>query len=176
MQTNKFTRTAVLLALAVASQFLKNLSVYITGPIVNAVLIVCVLYCGFGNAAVLCIVLPITSWLVTGSPVMSTMPVIIPCVMAGNLVLALGVWLFARRSESDISLIAGMAVGCVAKALFMGLTVSCLVLPLLGPDSGLPAPALAAAKLTFSVTQLITGILGCLPVLIVKKAIDKANN
>lgn len=173
MSLNKFTRTAILLALAVASQFLKNLSVYITGPIINCILVICVLYCGLGNATVLCVVLPLTSWLITGSPIISAMPVILPCIMAGNLVLVLAVWLSQRGGDDGKGLIVGMAAGCAVKALLMWLTVSCLVLALLSPDSGLPAPALAAAKLTFSVTQLITAVMGCIPVPFVKNAVDK---
>lgn len=174
MSLHKFTRTAILLALAVASQFLKNLSVYITGPIINCILVVCVLCCGLGNATVLCVVLPLTSWLITGSPIISAMPVILPCIMAGNFVLVLAVWLSRRGGDEGKRLIVGMAVGCAAKALLMWLTVSCLVLALLGPDSGLPAPALVAARLTFSVTQLITAVMGCIPVPFVKNAVDKA--
>ena len=176
MKLNRFTRTAILLALAVASQFLKSLSVYITGPIINCILIICVLYCGLGNAAILCVVLPLTSWLITGSPIMSAMPVIVPCIMAGNFVLVLSVWLFDRRSSTGRSILSGMAIGCVVKALLMWLTISCLVLSLVGSSSGLPAPALAAAKLTFSVTQLITAVIGCIPVPIIKAAIDKSKD
>lgn len=174
MKLNKFTRTAILLALAVASQFLKNLSVYITGPIVNCILIVCALYCGPDNAAVLCVILPLTSWLITGSPVISAMPVILPCIMAGNLVPVLCVWLFQKRGDSERNLIVGMAAGCLGKALFMGLTISCLILPLLGPESGLPAPALNMARVTFSLTQFITAVIGCIPVLAVRKALSAA--
>ena len=174
MELNRFTRTAILLALAVASQFLKSLSVYITGPIVNCILVICVLYCGLGNTAVLCAVLPLTSWLITGSPIMSAMPVIVPCVMLGNFVLVLVVWLFDRRSRSDKSLLFGMVLGSIAKAAFMALTISGLVLTLMGANSGLPAPALTAAKLTFSVTQLITALIGCVPVFAIKKAVDKS--
>ena len=50
----------------------------------------------------------------------------------------------------------------------MGGTISLLLLPLLGSATGLPAPALAAARVTFSLTQLITALLGgTLAVLIV---------
>ena len=38
-------RTAVLLALCIASQFLKNLSVYLTGSIINAILVIATLSC-----------------------------------------------------------------------------------------------------------------------------------
>lgn len=173
MKLNTFTRTAILLALAIASQFLKNLSVYITGSIVNCILIICVLYCGLGNASLLCVVLPLTSWLITGSPIMSAMPIIIPCIMVGNFVLVLFVWLFIKRGNTNKNLVIGMAIGCVSKFIFMWFTVSFLILALLGPGSGLPAPALAAAKFTFSVTQLITAVIGCLTVLPLKNTMDK---
>ncbi|MFR7962063.1 MAG: hypothetical protein ACLU6P_17555 [Roseburia intestinalis] len=37
--TKQITTTAVLLAICIVSQFFKNTSVYITGPIINACLI-----------------------------------------------------------------------------------------------------------------------------------------
>lgn len=173
MKLDRFTRTAILLALAIASQFLKSLSVYITGSIVNCILIVCTLYCGLGNAAILCVVLPLTSWIITGSPIMSAMPAIVPCVMAGNFVLTLCVWLFRKNRAPRRGLVLGMAVGCAAKAGFMWVTISCIVISLMGAASGLPAPALAAAKLTFSLTQLITAVIGSIPVPFIASAIDK---
>ena len=44
MKTRQITVTAIMLAICIASQFFKNLSVYITGPIINAALILTVLY------------------------------------------------------------------------------------------------------------------------------------
>ena len=44
MKTRQITTTALLLALCIASQFLKNTSVYITGPIINCILIVAVVF------------------------------------------------------------------------------------------------------------------------------------
>ena len=46
MKTRQITVTAIMLAICIASQFFKNLSVYITGPIINAALILTVLYAG----------------------------------------------------------------------------------------------------------------------------------
>ena len=43
---------------------------------------------------------------------------------------------------------------------FYVLTIVQLVLPLLGPGSGLPEKALLMARTTFSVTQLICGLIG----------------
>lgn len=89
-------RTALLLALCIASQFLKNASVYITGSIVNTILIIATLSCGFWSASAISVIAPLTSWLITGSPIMSAYPVIVPCVMLGNIILVAFVWLFAR--------------------------------------------------------------------------------
>ena len=39
IKTKQITVTAIMLAICLVSQFFKNLSVYITGPIINAALI-----------------------------------------------------------------------------------------------------------------------------------------
>ena len=44
IKTKQITVTAIMLAICLVSQFFKNLSVYITGPIINAALILTVLY------------------------------------------------------------------------------------------------------------------------------------
>lgn len=223
-------RTALLLALCVASQFLKNTSVYLTGPVVNAVLILATLSCGFFSGAAIALITPLTSWWISGSPVMSAYPAVVPSVMGGNLLLVACVWLFAlwlgkkipqterlRFSDSrfrivaviaavacalwsgitlafltvfssafDIegissvfltalgliigaflvflclwalvarfpqtwSLIAGMVIGSVVKAVAMWVVIVRVILPQAAPE---------AVKLTFSVTQLITALLG----------------
>ncbi|MCD8352714.1 MAG: ECF transporter S component [Clostridiales bacterium] len=161
-KTRILCRTALLLALAVISQFFKNTSVYITGPIVNCILLIAVLSCGLASSTALSLITPITSWVITGNPIMSAMPVIPFCIMGGNFLLVLCTWLFVRKKETNGSLISGMVVGSVVKAAFMAVTIVLLVLQLLGPSSGLPEAALTVAKTTFSVTQLITSLLGSL--------------
>jgi len=160
MKTKQLTVTALLLALCIASQFLKNLSVYITGPIINCILIVAVVYCGLPGGTIISIVTPLTSWLITGSPLMSALPVIVPCVMLGNFLLVLMTWLFIRKNDGKKHLLFGVITGAVVKAAFMGLSISLMILPLLGSSTGLPAPALNTARITFSLTQLITGLIG----------------
>lgn len=155
-------RTALLLALCIASQFLKNLSVYITGSIVNAILILATLSCGLWSGAAISVIAPLTSWWITGSPIMNALPVIVPCVMAGNLILVLAVWLLARRPGKLLSLRmgAGMVLGSVVKFLFMWGVICQVILPILGPTSGLKTPALAAAAVNFSIPQIITALIG----------------
>lgn len=52
IKTKQITVTAIMLAICLVSQFFKNLSVYITGPIINAALILTVLYAEIGRAHV----------------------------------------------------------------------------------------------------------------------------
>lgn len=88
-------RTALLLALCIASQFLKNTSVYITGTIVSIILIVSVLSCGLLSGAVISVITPLTSWWITGSLLISAIPLLLPCIMLGNLIIVFSVWFFS---------------------------------------------------------------------------------
>ncbi len=156
--TKALVQAAVLLALCVLSQFLKNLSVYITGPIINACLIICALISGLGWAILLSIVTPVTSLIITGSPIMSAIPLIIPCVMIGNIIIVVCVALLKDKPNSKIGLPLSMLIGSVAKALFMGVVISMIIIPsLLQQDK---APMMKVFQTMFSITQLITALTG----------------
>lgn len=156
--TKQITTTAVLLAICIASQFLKNLSVYITGPIINACLIIAVLSVGIGCGIILSVITPITAFLIAGSPIMAAIPAIIPCVMAGNIILVLGVGLVRKKIQGNGGLIAGMAIGSVLKALFMGVVIALILIPSMIPAA--MEAKMAVFQTTFSVTQLITALIG----------------
>ena len=66
IKTKQITVTAIMLAICLVSQFFKNLSVYITGPIINAALILTVLYAGMACGIILSIITPVTSFFITG--------------------------------------------------------------------------------------------------------------
>lgn len=171
ISTKRIAFTAVLLALSIASQFLKNLSVYVTGSIINLILIVAVPFVGVGCASIIAIVTPITSFLITGSPIMAAMPLVMPAVMLGNEVMVLTVGLFKK-----LPLAVRVVLASVVKAAVMGLLISLIIIPVFGPESGLPEKALAAARITFSLTQLIAALIGgalaCVIFPLVKKGIN----
>ena len=156
--TKALAQAAILLALCIVSQLFKNLSVYITGPIINACLIICALTAGRGWAIVLSIVTPVTSFFITGSPIMSAIPLIIPCVMVGNIILVVCVALLKNKPGSKVGLPLSMVVGSVAKALFMGGVISLIIIPAMLPEK--MAPNMGVFQTTFSVTQLITALIG----------------
>lgn len=156
--TKALAQAAILLAICIVSQFFKNLSVYITGPIINACLIICALTAGIGWAILLSIITPITSFIITGSPIMSAIPLIIPCVIVGNAILVIFVALLKDKPNSRIGVPVSMAVGSVVKALFMGGVISMLIIPTMLPEK--MEPMMKVFQTTFSVTQLITALIG----------------
>ena len=97
IKTKQITVTAIMLAICLVSQFFKNLSVYITGPIINAALILTVLYAGMACGIILSIITPVTSFFITGSPVMAAIPAMFPCIMIGNIILVACVGLLRKK-------------------------------------------------------------------------------
>ena len=154
----QITTTAILLAICIVSQFFKNVSGYITGPIINACLILAVLSVGMVCAIILAVITPVTAFFISGSPIMAAIPAILPCVMIGNVILVLGVGLIMKKVKGNGGLIAGMAAGSVLKALFMGVFISLILIPNLIPEA--MVPKMGVFQMTFSLTQLITAVIG----------------
>ena len=117
MKTRQITVTAIMLAICIASQFFKNLSVYITGPIINAALILTVLYAG----------------------------------------LACGI----------------IVIGSILKGLFMGVVISLIILPNMLPEK--MAPMLRVLQLQFSLTQVVTALIGGVYAFIIAAALRKTS-
>lgn len=169
--TKQIAVTAIMLALCILSQFFKNLSVYITGPIINTILIITTLYCGMLCGSIIAIITPITSFFITGAPVIAALPLIMPCIMAGNEILVLSIGFVKKaiiamefklpnnETKREIAILApSMIIGSILKALFMSIAIVRVIIPTFG--TSLPAPMVKAASVTFSTTQLITALIG----------------
>lgn len=167
--TKQLAQTALLLAICIISQFFKNLSVYLTGPIVNTTIIIAVLAVGLWSGILISIAAPITAFFISGSPIIAAIPPVLPAIMGGNLVLAVCVWYFQNKTAFSRRLAVGLITGSVLKAAFMGIVIVLILLPLFGGNVALKLPkpealplVLATARITFSVTQLITALTGSL--------------
>jgi len=171
----KITSAAALLAICIVSQYFKNFSVYITGPIINACLVLAVLVCGVFWGVVLAIITPFTAFLITGAPIMKAVPAIMPLIMAGNIVLVLVVWVFVRRKKTNFNILTGCIVGSVAKAAFMALTISYGVLAFVTLPEKMQ-PMLPTLRLTYSVTQLLTSLIGMIYVMAIWNAVKKLHS
>ncbi len=168
--TKVIVQTGILLAICIVSQFMKNLSVYITGPIVNMTIIMAVLVIGLGSGVILAVISPITAFFIAPSPITMGIPTIMPCIMVGNTLLAVGIWLFKdkllmNKVKETYRVIIGMVIGAVAKAAFMGVSIVLILLPMYKGNIKVPEQKLNillnTAKITFSITQLITALIGC---------------
>ena len=115
LKTRQITVTAILLAICIVSQFFKNLNVYITGPIINAALILTTVYAGLACGIILSVITPITSFFITGSPIMAAIPAMFPCIMIGNIILVLAVALlrskFGKKAGLPVSIVIGSVYG-----------------------------------------------------------------
>lgn len=162
LSTKQIALTGILLAISIVSQFMKNTSVFITGPIINACLILAVAFCGLVCGLILAVITPVTAFLITGSPIMAAIPMMIPMVMLGNAVLVISVQLFRnmilKHKTMQISLPVGVVCGSILKAVVMGITISLWLLPTYLPEKLLPK--LAPLQMQFSMVQLVTALLG----------------
>ena len=178
--TRGLVQTGLLLAVCIASQFFKNLSVYLTGPIVNTTIILAVLAVGLWSGILIGVIAPVSAFFISGSPIMAAIPLMFPVIMGGNIILAVCVQFFytkksvsgksnTSKGSASQSLITGLILGSVLKAAFMGAVIVLILLPSFGSNiaARLPKPealpgVLATARITFSLTQLITALTGSL--------------
>ena len=158
LTTRQITQTGILLAVCIASQFFKNLSVYVTGPIVNTTIIIAALAVGLAGGLIIAVIAPVTAYFIAASPIISAVPLILPMIMLGNCILAVLVWLFEKKFTFPARLIVGMLAGSLLKAGFMALAIVKVLFSLFA--AALSEKQLALGKVTFSVTQLITALTG----------------
>ena len=165
--TTQITIMAILLALSIASQIFKNLSVFITGPIINACIVIAVLSLNIWCGLILSVITPVTAYFIAASPVMMAVPAIVPFIMAGNAVLAISVHFLLKKDVNT----RGKGACCVKnyllallcaflKAAFMGLTISLWLLPTFIPAESPMRGKMPVLQSTFSVIQLATAAIG----------------
>lgn len=184
-ESNKFgakqiATTAILLAICIISQFFKNLSIFITGPIINTCIVMAVLMVNLPCGIILSIITPVTAYIIAASPVMTAVPAIIPFIMLGNIVLAVAVhFLMAKdmkKSAAKVITVKNviMAVlSALAKGAFMGLTISLWLLPTFIPAESPLRNKMPVFQTTFSLYQFLTACIGMVYVFIIYTALKR---
>ena len=143
LKTKQITVTAVMIALSiVVIQFIKaplmiaGQSVAISGALINLILIIDTLYCGLVSGVILSVIIPVFSFILTQSPLISAVPVILPCIMIGNIVFVLFAW-FVRNKKIELNLLPlSLVVGSIAKAGIMTLLIVQWAIPQFGGYNG----------------------------------------
>ena len=156
------TQTAMFIALLVSAQiFTGQFGQFVTGSIVNFILVAACILVGLPAAAIVGVVSPLIAFLITGRPVF---PVLIPFVMVGNVALVTAIHFIAAKSylklthSSYARAVVAVIVGAVLKFLVLWVGIVHVAIPFLIP--GILLPQVNALSLAFSWPQLVTALIG----------------
>ncbi len=180
--TKQIAVTAMLLTICVASQFFKNLSVFITGPVINLCIVLAVMTVGMKWGIVLSIITPVTAFIIAPSPVMQAVPGLIPLIMCGNAVLAITVYFLLKRAIENgkhfinIGSLISAVLCALSKGAFMGLTIALWLLPTFIPAESPLRGKMSVFQTMFSVTQFITALIGFVYFFIIWAVIKKGES
>lgn len=151
--TKQLVITGLMLALCIVFQSMKSLSTYLTGSAVNCIIVITTLACGMVCGGIVAVLTPLIAFVMGQTPIMKLIPAMVFVIMVGNLCMVIFPgWLKKKQ------LLVGLAAGSVVKALFLWLVVWYVMLPFFGTN--VPEAMQTAVKTTFSVTQLITALIG----------------
>lgn len=159
MKTRTITVTAIMVALCVVVQLFKNPgTIPVTGGLINMIIIIDTLYCGLVSGIIISIAAPVTSFIITQSPMIAAVPMILPFIMVGNVVIVLFAWA-VRCKKLELNLLPlSLVAGSFAKWGVMTLLIVQWVLPVFGADLSPKMKAMAAT--TYSTTQLYAALAG----------------
>lgn len=151
------TRTAVFIALLILLQAMsKPFGQYITGSLVNLILILATLLGGILSGSTVALVSPVMAFLLGFN---HALPPVILFVMLGNLSLVFVWFLITEKLNNKNKLIpytTATIVGAIIKTLVLYLGVIKMVIPLFN----LPKPQATILSASFSFPQLITAAIG----------------
>ena len=130
-------------------------STMITGSVVNMLLIVSVMTCGVTSGLSVAVISPIMAKLIGIGPLWS----LIPFIVAGNIALVLVWHLIGNRhwGQKYTAQIIALAVAATAKFFVLYVGIVQIAVPLL---LGLTEPQAAVISNMFSISQLLTALLG----------------
>jgi len=156
------TQTAVFIALLVSAQaFTRPFGQFVTGSCVNFILVTACILAGLASATIVAALSPIFAFILIGIPVF---PVLIPFMMAGNIVFVVAIHFFAGKTFENLNkhsylraYLAGIG-GSIIKFLVLWTGIVKIALPLF--VTGAKQAQLDAMAATFSWPQIVTALIG----------------
>lgn len=153
-RTKFITRTALLLAVAIAFQLLGRVlgpyNNFIVGPVVNAVLIVAAAIAGFWSGVAIAVIAPLVSAFTNKAAIAPLVLAFSPFIILGNVIIVASFHLLKKKGK-----IAAIAIGAVLKSAFLYAAIS-LFTSLVQMQ---PKVAVSLTNL-FSWPQLVTALIG----------------
>ncbi len=149
MQTRTVTQLGLLLAIALAIQSF-HLPTFVTGPAINAVLIIAVAFTGVSGSILIGSITPLAA-LAMGIVQPVTVP-LVPVIMAANATLGIVFHLLRKRNNY-----LAVTVAALAKYLAFYIGINFIIVFV---NIKIPAPVLAVFQLPQLFTALVGGFLG----------------
>ena len=174
MDKNKIvwiTRTALFLALLIIFQFIsKNMGQFITGSLVNLVLVTAAVTAGISSGLTVAVLSPFFAFFLGIGP---AFPQLLPLIALGNMAIVLVIWLFISKWDKKgfMSNALGVITGAAAKFLVLWLGIVKILLPLI---PGLKPQQIKVLSAAFSWPQLVTAFIGAALALLIAPSVKKA--
>ena len=169
------TQTAIFIALLVSAQaFTRPLGQFVTGSCVNFILAASCILLGLPSAAIVAAISPIGAFMIIGIP---AFPLLIPFMMAGNLILVVVIHFIYGKSFDNlgrkpyIRICAAVVVGAISKFLVLWIGIVKIALSFI-PQ--IKQPQIDVMSATFSWPQLVTAFIGSSLAIAVTPTLKKA--
>ena len=171
--TYKVALSAILLAIVIILQLIKNVSAFISGPAINTVLVIATLELGLGFGIGFSIIVPIMSILFSPASPMTmiatqTFGISIPIIIIGNVLFILLAWLGGEKDLKQFIIF--LIIGAVLKWLFMWGAGDLILLRMFAEKLGKLA---AVITKVFSTLQLYSGLLSIILICPIRAALEK---
>jgi hypothetical protein len=169
------TQTAVMLALLIVVQLLsRSFGQFVTGSLVNLILLVSVFIIGIYGGITIAVISPLLAFLAGIGPAFIQ---IIPFIAIGNALFVTFAWLIAKNfiaklNIKDIMITSiGLISASVIKFLFLWIGLVMIALPLI---PGIKEKQMAVIGASFSWPQLITALIGSILAMMIVPHLKKA--
>ncbi|MCL2717784.1 MAG: ECF transporter S component [Lachnospiraceae bacterium] len=168
------TQTAVMIALLVGAQFVtRPLGQFVTGSLVNLILLISLFIIGTGSGITVGLLSPFMALLAGIGP---AFPQIVPFMATGNIILVLVASLvkkhMAKSNKKDILIAsAGLIAASAAKFLFLWIALVVVALPLI---PGIKEQQIAVISVAFTWPQLVTALIGSTLAMIIVPLLKRA--
>jgi hypothetical protein len=178
MKSNKIiyiTQTAVMLALLIGAQFItRSFGQFVTGSMVNLILLVSVFIIGIYGGVTIAVLSPLLAFLAGIGPAFIQ---IIPFIAFGNILFVTIAWIISKNFIATLStkniIISsiGLITASLSKFLFLLFGLVTVALPLI---PGIKEKQLAVIGTAFSWPQLITALIGSILAMMIVPHLKKA--
>lgn len=174
-KTKKVVFAGILYAIILVMQAVKNVSPFISGPVINTAMVIATLYLGVWCGVLFSIITPLTSILIAPASAMTlivgtTKGFALPIIMVGNLIFVLLAYFLGKKGTK--MLIVGLISGALLKWLFMWGSADFILKPIFAQALG--EKLIGAVNKVFSVLQLYSGLLSIILIVPIIKALNKS--